>query len=270
VVGYSRLMGEDEARALAAIKRLRDDVFEPEVFRWRGVVAKRLGDGWLVEFASVVDAVGCAVAVQEVMASEIVDLRIGVHIGDIVHADGDIYGDGVNIAARLEAAGAPGHVLISDDARRQITGSVDAVFHDNGPVELKNIAEAVRVWSWPEALPQLAAAPERLGRKSAVFVANFEARSGEAEEMAEAVRDDLATMFSRQTALTLVSEEAQADYVVSGAIRAAGARWRITAQLTERAGGKRVWSERYDEAGEDIFDIQDRCGFEIASAVRIE
>jgi len=145
VVGYSTMMGTDEARALASIKLLREELFEPEVARWRGVVVKRLGDGWLVEFPSVNDAVGCAVAVQNRMAEvQDVELRIGVHIGDIVHEGDDIYGDGVNIAARLEAAGASGHVLISDDVRRQIAGRVDVTFHEIGPVALKNIAEPVR------------------------------------------------------------------------------------------------------------------------------
>jgi class 3 adenylate cyclase len=123
VVGYSALMGADEARALAVIRLLREDLFEPEVARWRGAVVKRLGDGWLVEFPSAVDAVRCALAVQDRMAEvDDVELRIGVHIGDIVHDGDDIYGDGVNIAARLEAAGAAGHVLISDDVRRHRCG----------------------------------------------------------------------------------------------------------------------------------------------------
>lgn len=270
VIGYSAMMGADETRALAAIRRLREELFEPEVARWRGTVVKRLGDGWLVEFASVVDAVDCAIAVQVRMADAPgVELRIGVHIGDIVFEDGDIYGEGVNIAARLEAKGAPGHVVISDDARRQITGRVEATFHNNGPVTLKNIAEPVQVWSWPEALPALVDLSDRDGRKPAIHVARFEARGAEAEDMAAAMRDDLSTMFSRQTALILVSDESKADYVVAGAVRASGARWRITAQLTERASDRRVWSARYDESGDDVFDIHDRCGFQIASAVRI-
>ena len=147
VVGYSALMGADEARALAVIRLLREDLFEPEVARWRGAVVKRLGDGWLVEFPSAVDAVECALAVQDRMADVVeVEVRIGVHIGDIVHDGDDIYGDGVNIAARLEAAGAAGHVLISDDVRRQISGRVDAAFHEIGPVALKNIAEPIQAY----------------------------------------------------------------------------------------------------------------------------
>jgi class 3 adenylate cyclase/TolB-like protein/tetratricopeptide (TPR) repeat protein len=269
VVGYSTMMGADEARALASIRLLREVLFEPEVARWRGVVVKRLGDGWLVEFPSVIDAVGCAVAVQNRIAEvQEVELRIGVHIGDIVHEGDDIYGDGVNIAARLEAAGAPGHVLISDDVRRQIAGRVDATFHEIGPVALKNIAEPVRVWSWPEALADLAIASDT-GQKPSIHVAQFEARGAEAMELAEAVRDDLATAFARQSGVNVLTDTEAADYIVTGAIRGAGDRWRISASLTDRVNDQTVWSDRFDETGGDPFDIQDHCVTRIAGAVRI-
>jgi adenylate cyclase len=269
VVGYSALMGADEARALAVIRLLREDLFEPEVARWRGAVVKRLGDGWLVEFPSAVDAVECALAVQDRMADVVeVEVRIGVHIGDIVHDGDDIYGDGVNIAARLEAAGAAGHVLISDDVRRQISGRVDAAFHEIGPVALKNIAEPVRVWSWPEALTDLAITSDA-GRKPGIHVAQFEARGAEAEELAEAVRDDLATAFARQSGIDVITDAEAADYIVAGAIRGAGDRWRISARLTDRANDRTEWSDRFDESGGDPFDIQDRCVTRIAGAVRI-
>ena len=268
VVGYSTIMGTDEARALASIRLLREELFEPEVASWRGVVVKRLGDGWLVEFPSVVDAVSCAVAVQNRMAEvQEVALRIGVHIGDIVHEGDDIYGDGVNIAARLEAAGAPGHVLISNDVRRQIAGRVDVTFHENGPVALKNIAEPVGVWSWPDALIQLATISDA-ERKPDVHVAQFEGRGAEAVELAEAVRDDLATAFARQSGVNLITDPENADYIVAGAIRVTGDRWRISASLTDRVNDQTVWSERFDETGGDLFDIQDRCVTRIAGAVR--
>ncbi len=269
IVGYSAMMGADEASALEALALLRDEVLEPEVARRRGEVVKRLGDGWLVEFGSVVDAVDCAVAVQEALADEAVALRIGVHIGDIVHRDGDIFGDGVNIAARLEARGAGGHVLISDDARRQIAGNVGAAFHDNGAVALKNIAEEVRVWSWPAPLPGLAARAGRGGRKPAVHVAAFEHRGAGAEDLADGLRDELVTAFSRQTGLTLSTEPERADYLLEGAVRGAGERWRISAHLSDRESGRSVWSERFEEAGADVFAIQDHCVARIAGAVRI-
>jgi adenylate cyclase len=267
VVGYSAMMGADEAAALAAIRGLRDELFEPEVARWRGVVVKRLGDGWLVEFASVVDAVGCAVAAQERMAGEDVALRIGVHIGDIVHEDGDIYGDGVNIAARLETIGAAGHVAISDDARRQVAGRVDAQFHDNGPVTLKNIAEPVRVWSWPARLESLANALE-VGAKPGLHIADFDHRGEGAEELARGIAEDLVVAFSRLTGLRVVADPDTAAYVLSGAIRAGRGRWRVSASLTDRLDGHSVWAEKYDEAGGDIFEIQDHVVYLISATVR--
>jgi adenylate cyclase len=269
IVGYSALMGADEAAALAALRLLREELFEPEVARRGGEVVKRMGDGWLVEFASVVDAVDCAVAVQEAVAGRDFALRIGVHLGDIVHAEGDIYGDGVNIAARLEARGAPGHVLISNDARRQIAGKTGAEFHDNGPVALKNIAEPMRVWSWPAPLPGLAKPSRRSGRKPCVHVAALESRGTGADDLAEGLRDELVTAFSRQTGLTLTTEPERADYVLNGAVRASGGRFRISAHLSDRESGGSVWSERYEEAGDDVFAIQDHCVARIAGAVRI-
>lgn len=269
VVGYSRLMREDEAKALASIRLLREDLFEPEVVRRHGLVVKRLGDGWLVEFPSVVDAVECAVAVQNRLSEmEQLEMRIGVHIGDIVHEGNDIYGDGVNIAARLEAIGAPGHVLISDDVRRQILGRVGAKFHEIGPVALKNIGEPVRVWSWPVALADLATMSDAR-RKPGIYVGQFVAHSAEATELAGALRDDLATAFTRQSGVNVQTGAESADYIVSGAIRGASGRWRISANLTDRINNQTAWSERFDENSDDLFDIQDRCVTRIAGAVRI-
>ncbi len=269
VVGYSALMGADEAMALATIKRLRDKLFEPEVNRFHGHVVKRIGDGWVVEFASVVDAVDCAISFQQKMgSSNDAQLRIGIHIGDIVCEDGEIYGDGINIAARLESIGAPGCVLISDDVRRQILGKTDAVFHDNGEMALKNIAAPARVWSWPNPLERPKQADGRSARKPSVHVAKFEARGNGAEDFAEAVRDDLSTSFARQTALAMIADETKVDYIVSGAVRAFAGRWRITAQLTDRANDVLVWSERYEDDKEDLFELQDHCVFQITGAVR--
>lgn len=269
VVGYSALMGADEAQALDTIRRLRQELFEPEVRRFHGHVAKRLGDGWVVEFASVVDAVDCAVTFQHRMGnSNDAQLRIGIHIGDVVYEDGEIYGDGVNIAARLEANGAPGCVSISDDAKRQISGKTAVVFHDNGKMMLKNIAEPVRVWSWPNPLEGSKQSADRTGQKPSVYITKFEARGHNADDLAEAVRDDLATAFARQTALTVIADENKADYVVSGAVRASTGRWRITAQLTDRANEVLVWSERYEDAKDDLFELQDHCVFQITGAVR--
>ena len=150
VVGYSKLMGEDETGTLDALRELRQDLSHV-VTEHRGEIVKSMGDGWLVEFASVVDAVNCALQVQENLADhEIIKLRIGIHIGDIVHEDEDIYGDGVNIAARLQEIAAPGGIVLSDTARKFLDSKLANGFRDAGEKQLKNIAEAVRVYVIPE------------------------------------------------------------------------------------------------------------------------
>ena len=276
VVGYSRLMGEDEAGTFTALKALRKELFAPKVAEHHGRIVKLMGDGALVEFASVVDAVTCAIALQRALANrnaktqadKRIELRIGVNLGDVIIEGSDIYGDGVNIAARLEAAGAPGYVLISNDVHHHVAGRVDVTFREIGPVALKNIAEPVRVWSWPDALVELVTTSDA-DRKPGIHVALFEARGADAMELAEAVRDDLATAFVRQSGVNLITDSETADYIVAGAIRGAGDRWRISANLTDRVNDQTVWSERFDESGGDLFDIQDRCVTRIAGAVRI-
>jgi TolB-like protein len=164
--------------------------------------------------------------------------------------------------------GAPGHVLISNDVRRQIEGRVDVTFHELGPVALKNISEPVQVWSWPGAIVELVKTSDA-DRKPGVHVASFEARGSEAIELAKALHDDLATAFARQSGVNLITAPENADYLVAGSIRGTGGRWRINANLTDRANSQTVWSERFDATGEDLFDIQDRCVARIAGAVRV-
>ncbi|MBT5193493.1 MAG: adenylate/guanylate cyclase domain-containing protein, partial [Rhodospirillaceae bacterium] len=163
VAGYSKLMGEDETGTLAALRELRNGLFQPAVTEHRGEVVKSMGDGWLVEFASVVDAVNCALQVQEILANhQIIKLRIGIHIGDIVHEDEDIYGDGVNISARLQEIAEPGGVALSGRARDFLDGKLANVFRDVGEKQLKNIADAVRVFvsgdDEPDQTPSVEAA----------------------------------------------------------------------------------------------------------------
>lgn len=270
VVGYSAMMGTDEKHALSVLRLLRDQLFEPEVERWRGTVVKRLGDGWLVEYASVIDAVNCAVAIQKNI-SDIPDLaiRIGLHLGDVVHEDNDIYGDGVNIASRLEAISAPGHVLISEDVQRQLTGRIGIEFHDLGPVALKNIAKSVNVWSWPERLTGLSNTTPMADAKPRIHAGPFNTNLSESSELAEALRHDLSTAFARQSGIISVDDPESADYVVTGAVRGSGDRWRISASLTDKRSGQVVWSERFDERGDDFFELQDRCLTRIAGAIRI-
>lgn len=272
VVGYSSLIGTDEEGTLTALKSLRVNFVEPLIADHRGRVVKLMGDGFLVEFQSAVDAVKCAVAWQQGTAegdnaTELM-FRIGVNLGDIVIDGDDILGDGVNIAARLESVGAPGHVLISGDVHHQIDGRLDEKFHEIGPVELKNIVHAVPVWSWPEPVSHLVHVSDA-GLKPGIHVAQFEARGAEAAELAEAIQDDLVTTFARQSGVGLITEFTAADYLVSGTIRGAGDRWRISASLIDQVNDQMVWSERFDEAGDDLFNIQDRCVARIAGAIRI-
>jgi len=150
VVGYSRLMGEDQARTLEALRQLRKELFEPVVSKHNGTVVKRMGDGWIVKFASVSDAVDCAIKIHEGLAGhEVIRLRTGIHIGDVVFEEEDVFGDGVNVAARLEELAEPGEVLISDTAHQSLDGKAAAQFGDESSHQLKNIARAVQVWRWP-------------------------------------------------------------------------------------------------------------------------
>jgi adenylate cyclase len=272
VVGYSRLIGADEEGTLTALKSLRTDVIEPLINEHQGRIVKLMGDGFLVEFQSAVYAVKCAIAWQTHLAKPdcepALTFRIGVNLGDIAIDGDDILGDGVNVAARLEASGAPGHVLISDDVHRQIDGKIQTVFHNNGSIELKNIAQPVPVWSWPEPLAH-SIHTTRAGRKPLVHVAQFEAQGAHAGALVQGLQNDLITGFTRQSGVSLVTDLSVADFVVVGNMRGAQGRWRISASLVDQGEGKVVWSERFDEAGGDIFDIQDRCVTRIIGAVRI-
>ena len=163
VAGYSRLMGEDAGGTLVALRQLRRELLEPLVSNHRGVVIKRMGDGWLIEFGSVVDAVTCAIEIQKGLAEQkTIQLRIGVHLGDIVHEDEDIYGDGINIAARLQEMAAPRGVVISDEVRRSIYGKLSAGFTDLGAQELKNIAEPVAAYGWGASASARTAAAQKV------------------------------------------------------------------------------------------------------------
>ena len=183
VAGYSRLIGEDEAGTLTALRQLRTELLAPKVSGHRGKVVKSMGDGWLVEFASVADAVTCAIDLQEGLAeNEIIKLRVGVHLGDITHEDDDIYGDGVNIAARLQEIAEPGAIIISDIARRSIDGKLAAAFVDLGAQDLKNIAEPVTAYGWGMTEIEDQTAALALPDKPSIAVLPFENMSGDTEQ----------------------------------------------------------------------------------------
>ncbi|MBT4487268.1 MAG: tetratricopeptide repeat protein, partial [Rhodospirillaceae bacterium] len=294
VAGYSKLMGEDETGTLAALRELRNGLFQPAVTEHRGEVVKSMGDGWLVEFASVVDAVNCALQVQEILANhQIIKLRIGIHIGDIVHEDEDIYGDGVNISARLQEIAEPGGVALSGRARDFLDGKLANVFRDVGEKQLKNIADAVRVFvsgdDEPDQTPSVEAALP-LPDKPSIAVLPFDNMSGDPEQeyFSDGMTEDIITALSRlrwlfviarnssftykgrAVDIKVVGHEMGVRYVLEGSVRKSGQRVRVTAQLIEAETGNHIWAERYDRELVDIFDLQDELTEAISSQVDAE
>ena len=305
VAGYSRLMGADEEGTLARLKAVRKVLIDPAIASHRGRIVKTTGDGMLVEFASAVDAVRCAVEVQRSIGEQNaaaphgqrIEFRIGIHVGDIIFDDNDIFGDGVNIAARLEGIAEPGGVCMSDDAYRQVRGKVGIACDDMGPQILKNIAEAMRTWrvrltgqtpsgvqsgsavSQPQALP--------LPEKPSIAILPFNNLSGDPaqEYFADGVVEDITTALSRTGWLFVIARnssftykgravdikqvgrELGVRYVLEGSIRRAGGRVRITGQLIEAATGGHVWADRFEGAFDDIFELQDRITDSVVGAI---
>jgi adenylate cyclase len=289
VVGYSRLMGVDEAGTLAALRSLRKELVEPTLNRHRGRIVKLMGDGLLVEFASVVDAVTAALEIQEQTPARSANLpedrrialRIGVNLGDVVVEDGDLFGDGVNIAARLQEVAEPDGVAISGDAYRHLRGKSDRTFEDAGEISLKNIAEPVRTWPWSATGEQMGAAENRpqlmLPEKPSIAVLPFTNLSSDPEQefFADGISEDIITALSRvrqmfviarNTTFTYkgkavdvstVAKELGVRYVLEGSVRKGGNRVRITTQLIEGVSGNHIWAERYDRDLDDIFEVQD-------------
>jgi adenylate cyclase len=303
VVGYSRLMGEDEAGTLSALNIHRAEFIHPTAAKYGGRIVKLMGDGALVEFPSVVDAVECAVAVQEGMAerntnipdSKRITLRIGLNVGDIIIDGDDIYGDGVNVAARLEGEADPGGICISGDAYRQVIGKIDHAFEDLGERSLKNIAGPVRIYQWS----QTKSAPEEethsneplsLPEKPSVAVLPFDNMSDDPEQeyFSDGITEDIITALSqirtffviaRNTTFTYkgkavdvqdVARELGVRYVLEGSIRRAGGRIRVTAQLIDGETGNHIWAERYDRDLEDIFAVQDEITTTVVGAIQPE
>ena len=206
VVGYSRMMGADEIGTLVALSAVRSEFVDPLIARHGGRIVKSMGDGLLLEFPSVVNATQCSIELQQGMGTRNGDVpedqritfRIGVNLGDIVVQGDDIFGDGVNVAARLEGLAEPGGVLVSQTVHENIAGKLDAKFVDNGERALKNIAKPIRVWSWPDRLSD---ASHGRAAKPLVLVAEFEGRREEEKELAHGMRDDLMTALARLTGL---------------------------------------------------------------------
>ena len=310
VVGYSRLMGADEAGTLAALKRHRETVFDPTVARHKGRVVKLIGDGTLVEFASVVDAVNCALAIQRAVRTASqenggpIQLRIGINLGDIIIDGDDIYGDGVNIAARLEPLAEPGGVCVAAIVNDSVGNRIDVTFRDGGEVAVKNIARPIRVWKWhPDhdlrpaqtpAKPAVAkeAAPAETVEQEppSIAVLPFDNMSGDPEQeyFSDGITEDIITDLSKIAGLLVIARNSSFTYkgksvdiravgrelgvrsVLEGSIRRAGNRVRINAQLINAVNGGHVWAERYDRDLTDIFAVQDEVTRDIVEALKVK
>lgn len=296
IVGYSRLIEADEARTLTTIRALRSEILDPLLADYKGRIVKMMGDGVVLEFGSVVDAVACAVAVQQGVALHQRDIspeyriafRIGINLGDVVVDGSDLLGDGVNIAARLEALSEPEGIWIADTVYKQLVGKTDAAFEDVGERTLKNIAQPVRVWRWAkEPVLATAAAPLPLPAKPSIAVLPFDNLSGLLEEtyFSDGITEDIITGLARFRSLLVIARNSSfalrskpidlseigrrlgVSYILEGSVRRVGERVRITAQLIEAATGMHVWAERYDRSLDDIFAVQDDVAQMIVAAL---
>ncbi len=295
VIGYTRLMEADEAGTLDSLKQVRGEIVDPKIAECGGRIVKTTGDGILVEFTSAVEAVRGAVEVQQEMAAAGGDIRfrVGINIGDIIIDDDDIFGDGVNLAARLEAAAPEGGILISAAVHDYIAGKVEASFDDGGEQSFKNISKPVHVWRWqPEgAAPGEAEnAPLALPDKPSIAVLPFNNMSGDAEQeyFSDGITEDIITALSKfrwffvtarnstfaykgqSPNIPQVARELGVQYVLEGSVRKAGNRVRITGQLIDALTGNHIWAERYDRELVDIFDLQDEITSAITGAVAPE
>ena len=295
VAGYSRLIGQDEAGTLARLRALRRELIDPKIAEHKGRIVKTTGDGILIEFPSVVEAVACAVSVQRGMAlrnaasaqDQRIEFRVGINLGDIIVEDGDIHGDGVNVAARLEGLAEPGGICASGTVRDHIGDRLDCTFEDIGDQSLKNIARPVRVYRVRAdrvAAPAAGPAPA-LPDKPSIAVLPFQNMSSDPEQdfFADGIAEDIITALSRYPSLFVIARnscftykgravdvkqvgrELGVRYVLEGSLRKAGNRIRVTGQLVEAEIGNHVWAEHYDRDLADIFAVQD----EITEAVTI-
>ena len=307
VAGYSRLMGRDERGTHAKLKSFRKTFVDPTIAAHRGHIVKTTGDGMLVEFASVVDAVDCAAKLQHDMAAQNTDVpydhriefRIGIHVGDIIFDDNDIFGDGVNIAARLEGIAEPGGVCMSDDAYRQVRGKVEIACDDMGPQLLKNIAEPLRAWrvrltgQIPSAGQSGSAVSQAQGLplpdKPSIAVLPFQNMSGDPEQeyFADGIAEDVLTTLSKIQELMVIARNSSfvfkgqtrdireigrtlgVRYVLEGSVRKAGNRVRLAAQLIDSLNGGHVWADRFEGDLDDVFELQDRITQDIVAALEV-
>ena len=303
VVGYSRMMGADEAGTLAALKRHRETIFDPAVAAHNGRIVKLMGDGAIVEFGSVVDAVNCALSVQRSGASmpdgkapqPTIVLRIGINLGDVIIENDDIYGDGVNIAARLEPLAEPGGICVSSIVNESVGNRIDVRFTDGGDISVKNIDRPIRIWTWhPDKMVAAAersntANPEPKIEMPSIAVLSFTNMSGDADQeyFSDGISEDIITDLSKIAGLMVISRNSTftykgkatdvkqigrdlgVRYVLEGSVRKAGNRVRVTSQLIDAVTGGHLWAERYDRDLTDLFEVQDDVTRRIVDALKV-
>jgi TolB-like protein/class 3 adenylate cyclase len=301
VVGYSRLASADEERTLARLRALRSDLIEPAIAIHHGRIVKGTGDGFIAEFRSVVDAARCAIEVQTgmlernagVAPDKRIELRIGAHLGDVVEeADGDLMGDGVNIAARLEGICAAGAISMSEQAYWQVKGRLDLAAADLGLIQLKNIAEPIRAYSLQVGQPAPAkpaepSAPEKSAPRLSIVVLPFANIGGDPQQehfvdgITESLTTDLsrirgALVIARNTAFTYkgkpfdvkaIGRDLNVRYVLEGSVQRGGSRMRVNVQLVDAETGSHLWAERFDKPLTDLFDMQDEIVGRLANAL---
>ena len=295
-VGYSRLVGTDEEGTLERLRAIRKDLIDPVIAAHRGRIVKTTGDGLLAEFASVVDAVRSAVDMQRAMAESNaglapdrrIEFRVGINLGDVVvEDDGDLMGDGVNVAARLEGIAEPGGICLSSAAYDQVRGKIDIAAQDRGQQQLKNIAELVQVYALSPAHPAAAAPHTAVAPRLSIVVLPFVNLDGNSEQdyfvdgVTESLTTDLsripgAFVIARNTAFTfkskpvdvrVIGRELGVRYVMEGSVQGGGDRIRVNAQLIDTETGAHLWAERFDKPRADIFDMQDEITTRLARTV---
>ena len=287
VVGYSRLMGADETGTLERLKSLREELVQPSIENRKGRIVKLMGDGVLAEFPSVVEATQCAIDIQGQMDGRETDvpeerrirLRIGINLGDVIGEGGDVYGEGVNIAARLEGLADPGGICVSDMVHQGVETKLDAPFESMGKQSLKNIDRPIVAWRWApdSASPSSSETSDVPFERPSIAVLPFNNMSGDPEQeyFSDGISEDIITELSRFRELFVIARNSSFSYkgksikvqeigrdlgvafIVEGSVRKAGSRVRVTAQLIEAETGNHIWADKYDRELEDIFDLQD-------------
>src|SRR6516162_4842752 len=303
VAGYSRLMGADEEGTLGQLKAIRAEIIDPKIVEHHGRVVKTTGDGLLVEFASVVDGLRCATEWQHEMAdrnaglphTSRIEFRMGINVGDIVVEDGDIFGDGVNVAARLEGLADPGGICVSARVQEDVAGKLDLTFDDIGEQSLKNIARPVRVYrvrpttsARTAAVSPFESAPIlALPDKPSIAVLPFQNLSGDPDQeyFVDGMVEEITTAISRLPWLFVIARnssfaykgkspdvrqvgrELGVRYVLEGSVRKAGNRVRITGQLIDTMTGAHIWADHFDGSLDDIFELQDQVASSVVGAI---